>query len=472
MRYRKRDQEASHFVNINQHMPKSSFKGVYVPPKILTLLLAAGIYGVIALFAPVGLAITIRLAEVQGNVAVVKGRKAAANQTITWEGDEVTTVNKNGSFSFEGAVPSDCFGRLSDTVTTIDVELNDCTPDSEGEPISKLLLEHVEQAAHNGDVVRAVGFTADGPEVMSVISGGEDAYLRSWTLQLKEEGLQPLDHTIYDLESSVDGSIVATGEGGWNGGPGSDTLRIWDADILRIQGEDALIKGTRAPIGFVYCVAISPDNQWTVASGFYGDIVVYDTFGLELHATRKTKKKRTKALAFSPDGTILASTSTAGRIQLWSFPQDECGPLSCELDLLPVSLSHWGSWYFPIAFAPDSPSDVIEIVSGTDSGMIKVWTINKLDYANSSVLSVDSGEVYSLAWSPDGSMIVAGGNGDITVYDAGTLEILFQNVDAHTSRVNDVAFSPDTDIPRIASGGDDGALKLWCLDAAQCQEEY
>ena len=126
-----------------------------------------------------------------------------------------------------------------------------------------------------------------------------------------------------------------------------------------------------------------------------------------------------------------------------------------------MSLSHWGSWYFPIAFAPDSPSDVIEIVSGTDSGMIKVWTINKLDYANPSVLSVDSGAVYSLAWSPDGSMIVAGGNGDITVYDARTLEILFQNVDAHTSRVNDVAFSPDSS--QIASGGDDGALKLWGL---------
>jgi WD40 repeat protein len=459
MRYRKRDQETFHFVNINQQIPKSSFKGVYVLPQIRTLLLVAGIFSVMALLAPVAQAITIRLAEVQSEVAVVNGRKAAANQDITWEGLYVTMANKRGSFSFEGAVPSDCVGTLSDTVTTIDVELNDCTPDSGGEPIPKLILDEERPAAHKGDAVRAVAFIADGA---LVISGGEDANLRSWrTLQLDVEGVQTLDHTIYDLESSVDGSIVATGEGGWNGGPGSDTLRIWNAHGF-------LEAGTRAPIGFVYCVAISPDNRWTVASGFYGDIVVYDTFGLELHATRKTKKKRTKALAFAPDGTILASTSTAGRIQLWSFPQDECGPLSCELDLLPVSLSHWGSWYFPIAFAPDNPSDVIEIVSGTDSGMIKVWTIDKLDYANQSVLSVDSGAVYSLAWSPDGSMIVAGGNGDITVYDAGTLEILFQNVDAHTSRVNDVAFSPDSS--QIVSGGDDGELKLWCLDAAQCQE--
>ena len=220
--------------------------------------------------------------------------------------------------------------------------------------------------------------------------------------------------------------------------------------------------GTTAPIGFVYCVAISPGNQWTVASGFYGDIVVYDTANLVLYATKATKKKRTKALAFSPDGSILASTSTAGRIQLWSFPpQEQCIPNSCELGLLPVSLSHSGSWYFPIAFSPNSTSSKTKIVSGTDSGMIKVWTIENLDNARPSVsfISVDSGAVYSLAWSPDGSKIVAGGNGDITVYDAGTLEILFQNMDAHAGRINDVAFSPDGS--QVASGGNDGSLKLW-----------
>jgi len=58
---------------------------------------------------------------------------------------------------------------------------------------------------------------------------------------------------------------------------------------------------------------------------------------------------------------------------------------------------------------------------------------------------------------------VAGGNGDITVYDADTLEILFQNVNAHDGRVNDVAFSPDSS--QIVSGGADGALKLWDLVA-------
>jgi WD40 repeat protein len=121
---------------------------------------------------------------------------------------------------------------------------------------------------------------------------------------------------------------------------------------------------TQAPIGYVYSVALSPVSEgstppypeWTVASGFYGEIVVYRTVG--------------------SDGRILASTSTAGRIQVWSFPQP-CNPGDCELELR-LSLSHSGSWYFPIDFAPDSTFESFKIVSGTDGGTIKLWTIDGL----------------------------------------------------------------------------------------------
>ncbi len=317
-------------------------------PKIRTLLLAAGISGVMALLAPVAQAISIRLAEVQSDIAVVKGRKADANEQIFWEDIDVGWPNKNGSFSFVGVVPSDCVGTLINGETTIDVALNNCTSDPSGEPIPELSLVAMQLDAHDGDAVRAVGFAADGEGGTRVISGGEDANLRSWSLELYEARVDALNHTIYDLESSVDGYFVITGEGGWNGGTDSDTLRIWNAA--------GSLDGTRAPIGFVYCVAISPspDNRWTVASGFYGDIVVYDTANLVLYATKATKKKRTKALAFSPDGSILASTSTAGRIQLWSFPpQEQCIPNSCELGLLPVVPEPLGLVVLPHRLRPN-----------------------------------------------------------------------------------------------------------------------
>jgi WD40 repeat protein len=130
-------------------------------------------------------------------------------------------------------------------------------------------------AAHEGDGVNAVGFAVGGPEGYWVISGGEDATLRSWTPQLYWERTQTLHHEIYDLEASIDGSIVATGEGGWNGGTSTDTLRIWPAlgfDIDSTAGHD----GIGAPIGFVYVVTISPDNKYIAVSGFYGQILISD----------------------------------------------------------------------------------------------------------------------------------------------------------------------------------------------------
>ena len=341
-------------------------------------------------------------------------------------------------------------------------------------PVASAIDPLEQPAAHNGDAVSAVGFAAGGVEGYRVISGGEDATLRSWTLQLVEERVQLLDHEVYDLEASIDGSTVATGEGGWNGGTSTHTLRIWPADGFDADSELGHV-GTGAPIGFVYVVAISPENNFTAASGFYGKILVYDTSNLTLYATKETGNKRTKAIAFSPDGKILAATWKGGTIQLFSFP-DQCDTDSCELVLLPVSMSHGGTWDLSLAFWPNSNSTVTKIASGTDSGMVKVWTIeNPHGAPNVSVQSVDSRGVRSLAWSPDGSMIVAGGNGDITVYDAETLEILFQELNGHSSRVNDVAFSPDS--LKIASGGNDGTLKLWpsppvagCFTQADCDD--
>jgi WD40 repeat protein len=129
-------------------------------------------------------------------------------------------------------------------------------------------------------------------------------------------------------------------------------------------------------------------------------------------------------------------------------------------------MNHGGSWVFPIAFGPYSELDnLTQIVSGSDGGTIKVWTVDLNGTpVVVSVMPVASGAVYSLDWwspeNPEESMIVAGGDGDITVYDAGDdMRILFRTVNAHAGRVNDVAFSPDGSF--IVSGGADGVLKLW-----------
>jgi hypothetical protein len=410
------------------------------------------------------------VAEVRGDVAYIEGSGAGRKQEIYWDVGSgpvlVTKANPKGNFSFEGFLPEgcppdNCVGWIS---AGIDGTAESVTIDYQPvEPVAELTLVASAIDAHAGSPVRAVGFFADG----RVVSGGEDAYLRGWEWEdaapnLEERITQGLDHTIYDLAVWTHKPVVITGEGGWNGSANSDTLRVYDDDLESIRF------GITAPIGYVYTVEVAPGPapsgtvypEWTVASGFYGEIAVYRTDGLLPCATKATKKKRTKALKFSSDARLLASTSTSSRIQVWSFDQ-----LTCELDLR-LSLSHSGSWYFPIDFAPGSTAADAKIVSGTDGGTIKVWTIGEPG-GSVTVQSVDSGAVYALDWSPVGDMIVAAGSGDITVYDSSTLSVLFRKSDAHRSRVNDVAFyvDPVTNTQWIVSGGADGDLKLWSVPA-------
>jgi len=418
--------------------------------RYMTKLLPAGVVAM-ALLAPVAHAITISVAEVRSDAAFVKGSDAGRKQEIFWEGVYVTKANGKGNFSFEGdlpeiCVPDDCVGTLTAGADSIIVPLT-YQPD-------ELELLHEQQHSPGGDAVRAVGFVADGMGGTRVVSGGADAHLRNWTLDLSQQIDRSLANIIYVIDVSTDGYIVATGEGGWNGHAGAPTFRIWQAvDMQPTQTQ-------RPAVGYVYSLALSPDNEWAIATGFYGKLAVHQTSTLELYATTATKKKRTKAIDFSPDGSLVASASTGG-IQLRSFPQYDCVLGNCELDLL-LTLSHSGSWSFSTVFAPYSTSEYIELASGTDSGTIKIWTIENLDTNPTvSVRSADSDSVYTLVWSPDGTRIVAGGSGDITVYDSTDLSILFQKVDAHAGRVNDVAVSPDGSM--IVSGGADGALKLWIL---------
>jgi len=79
-------------------------------------------------FTSMAEAITVDIAEVQNGAAFLRGGKAAANATITWEGTTVAMSNSSGSFNFVGVVPDNCVGTLSDGMTTTQVFVLDCRP--------------------------------------------------------------------------------------------------------------------------------------------------------------------------------------------------------------------------------------------------------------------------------------------------------------------------------------------------------
>ena len=82
---------------------------------------------VLALIVADASAQVIKDAKVSGGVVTVTGTQATPYARISWEGVEVTTANRRGSFAFTSTVlPTDCIGTLSDGTSTIEVVLAQC----------------------------------------------------------------------------------------------------------------------------------------------------------------------------------------------------------------------------------------------------------------------------------------------------------------------------------------------------------
>jgi hypothetical protein len=79
-------------------------------------------------------AITISKSALANGKVTVKGNGATPLATILWEGSAVKTANRAGKFNFSTTdLPSDCVGKLSDGVTTIQVGVGGCTTGTRAE---------------------------------------------------------------------------------------------------------------------------------------------------------------------------------------------------------------------------------------------------------------------------------------------------------------------------------------------------
>ena len=154
------------------------------------------------------------------------------------------------------------------------------------------------------------------------------------------------------------------------------------------------------------------------------------------------------SVAFSPDGTRLASGSWSGRVKLWDIATQKN-----IATLEGYSLGATG--VNSVAFSPDGT----RLASGRSNHIIELW--NVATQRNVGRLEGHTSGVSSVAFSPDGTRLASGGS-DATVklWDVATQNNV-GTLKGHTSYVNSVAFSPDGTL--LASGGGDGdkTVKLW-----------
>ena len=116
-------------------------------------------------------------------------------------------------------------------------------------------------------------------------------------------------------------------------------------------------------------------------------------------------------------------------------------------------------YVWSVAFSPD---DSILASTGTD-GVIRLWDVTTKRLLNT--LTGLEGDVWSVAFSPDGNILAsAGADGVIRLWDVTTRQPL-NTLTEHTNGVRSIAFSRDGNT--LASGSLDGTVRLWDVSTGQ-----
>jgi WD40 repeat protein len=252
-----------------------------------------------------------------------------------------------------------------------------------------------------------------------------------------------------------DGSGVLTG--GYAG-----VVRLWDA-----SGGEVVRTFTAVPetderyVDWIWNAVASPDGSQVAASTSVQKIVLWDAGTGERTATLSYAAGEgpgaagvissldgvTWAIAYSPDGAILASASQDGVARLWDPVQ---GKVIAQLTDHEAAVDD-------VAFSPDGA----KLLTGSDDGTAKIW-----DLATREPILTLEGQpqgVTTVAWSPDGGLLATGSyDGTIHLRDAETgrtLHVLTGSLGV----VQTLDFSSDS--RWLASLSDeDGAFRVW--DAA------
>jgi WD40 repeat protein len=186
------------------------------------------------------------------------------------------------------------------------------------------------------------------------------------------------------------------------------------------------------------CVLFSKKHKLLASSGMDAKVHLWSVPGFERTASIEGHANSVNTLSFTPKEDLLATGSSDHTVRIWSFPD---GKLLHTLD-------KQGS----ARFSPDGKI-LATIGSG---GRVSLWDTS--DFATPMKLPKMDKRIFTLAFSPDGTWLVVGGTGKIHRYNL--LEhSLKASLVGHQLAVPKVAFTPDGGL--LLATGAEGMMSIW-----------
>ena len=224
------------------------------------------------------------------------------------------------------------------------------------------------------------------------------------------------------------------------------TLRLWNPETGELLKTISEHKGINA-------FAFSPDSQTLASVGRDATVQLWNVETGELLKTFKGNDREFRAVAFSPDGQLLATGGWLSKIHLWNVATDS---------LLKTFPEKYG--VETLAFSPGGR--FLASGGGFKDPTIRLWNIPtgkkqfRLRGHAKNPHSGHTSDVYSVAFSPDGTLLASGGIDGLRLWNPTTGQGLV-TLTANKGSVSVVAFSSDG---RTLASGESGAVFLWDVD--------
>lgn len=219
--------------------------------------------------------------------------------------------------------------------------------------------------------------------------GTRDKIIRLWDIGKRTNSKTLTGHPqeIMSLAVSPDGNTIVSGSYAFDEQDKNYKLQWWDAETGRSR-----FFLTNMDSRSVNALAFSPDGTILAYAGMTPSrIYIIDSNNGELLKTLPGHGDRTHTLTFSPDGKMLASSGYNNTIHLW---KPHIGPN--HIDTLYTSDGNL------ISFTPDGET----LVSGSGDGTIRFWDPSTKQQRLS--LSGHWQEVNALAFSADSKTLISG----------------------------------------------------------------